>query len=442
LIWDGHRWCKDGTHHIVELAKTTAKGIYSEAANCTDADLAKNLAKHAGKSLDVGRIDAMVKLARSDPRIVERPAHLDRQDELLGVANGVIDLRNGTLRSARPEDLITRHSPVSFDAKAECPTWWRFLNRVMRNTHTYSRDKRKRRQLVAYLQRVVGYALSGRTDEQVLFFLFGFGANGKTTFLKVMEDLFGSELSCQLPYDALVARKQPRSASNDIARLDGMRAVFTSEVEDGTFLAESLVKQLTGSDTITARFLYGEFFDFEPRFKLFIAGNHKPVIRGDDLGIWRRLQLVPFEVTIPEAERDTRLLEKLRLELPGILNWALRGFRTWRKDGLSPPPAIIKAGKEYREEMDILGDWIAERCVVGPGLSIGASGAYQSYSEWAKENGYKPMGSKSFYRKLAERFPRQRHARGNVYTGLDALWPHGTVGGGCGGSSQNSGNSP
>lgn len=445
FIWLDSRWRQDEKDQMVEIAKETAREIYNEAARCADHDLAKAIAKHANKSLDAARIKAMVELAKSDPAVVTVPEALDRHDELLGVANGVVDLRTGKLRPARPEDLITRHSPVAFDPSAKCPAWWRFLNRVMGNNGDRM-ERRRGRQLVKYLQRVVGYALSGRTDEQALFFLFGFGANGKTTFLKIIEYLLGVELCCQLPYDALVARKQPRSATNEIARLHGMRAVFTNEVEDGTRLAESLVKQLTGSDTMTARFLYKEFFDFEPKFKLFIAGNHKPVIRGDDLGIWRRLQLVPFEVTIPEGERDPDLLKKLRAELPGILNWALRGYRMWIKHRLSPPSAVVDAGKEYREEMDILGDWIRENCVVGPSLTLRASEAYQSYSVWARDNGYqRPMGSKTFFQKLAERFPRDKARMGNVYDGLALIAftasAHGSSGA-CGGLGANSGNSP
>ncbi|MBX3674323.1 MAG: primase C-terminal domain-containing protein [Burkholderiales bacterium] len=419
-IWDDQRWRLDDKAQMIEIAKVTAKRIYTEAANCPDPGLAKAIAKHANKSLDVARIKAMVDLAKSDPAVVTVPEALDLHDELLGVSNGIVDLPTGKLRPARSEDLITKHAPVVFDPTARCPTWWRFLNRVMGNNGN-KLHRHRGKLLVKYLQRVVGYALSGRTDEQVLFFLFGCGANGKTTFLKIVEDLLGRELSCQLPYDALVARKQPRSATNEIARLQGMRAVFTNEVEDGTRLAESLVKQLTGSDTMTARFLYGEFFDFDPKFKLFIAGNHKPVIRGDDLGIWRRLQLVPFEVTIPENERDPRLLEKLRAELPGILNWAIRGYRMWRKQRLSPPPAVIDAGREYRDEMDILKDWVTDCCDVGPTFTLRAADGYRSYAQWAKDNGYSPMSAKSFGRKLAERYMKKKLAAGNVYAGLDVL---------------------
>lgn len=429
LIWNGSRWVVDDVRFVIELAKATAKSIYGEAATATTRELGDALAKHAHRSLDVARIKAMIELAASDPRIVVRAADLDRHDHLLGVANGVVDLRTGKLRPARPEDLITRHSPVAYDPKAKCPTWHRFLNRVTNSNRHLTPNRRHDpgRKLAAYLQRAVGYALSGSTDEQVLFFLYGAGANGKTTFLKIVEEVLGPELTRQLPYDSLVERKQPRSSSNDVARLHGARAAFTSEVEDGTSIAESLVKQLTGGEAISARFLYAEYFEFVPKFKLFIAGNHKPIIKGDDHGIWRRLQLVPFEVTIPEAQRDPRLLEKLRAELPGILAWAIRGHRRWLKERLAPPTLVTDAVKEYRDEMDLLGEWIKDCCDVGPGKVLPARDGYRSYEQWAQANGLRPMSSPIFGRRLKERFPRRKMANRNVYDGLEI--PNG----GCGG---------
>lgn len=409
LYWNDTRWASDEVGGVFELAKEVARGIYYEAAEATHDDLRKKISKHADDSHGSRSISAMVKLATTDPRVVVHASELDNHDELLGVANGVVDLRTGLLRAARREDLITKHSPIAYDPRARCPTWLRFLKRATNND----------RELMRYLQRMVGYAISGLTTEQVLFFLYGSGANGKTTFIKAMEAVLGPDLACQLPYDSLVQRKQPRSSTNDLARLQGARAVFTAEVEDGTFLAESLVKQLTGSDTITARHLYQKFVDFEPKFKLFIAGNHKPIIKGDDNGIWRRLHLVPFVVTIPATERDPRLLGKLRAEAPGILAWAVRGGVRWQRLGLSPPPIITDAVKEYREEMDLIGEWIKEKCNVGPNLTLKASEGYQDYRFWAMNNGYQAMSNARFGRKLSERFQKQPSRRGIDYLGIE-----------------------
>lgn len=409
IHWNGTRWAYDEVGGVVELAKETAKGIYYEAAEATHDELRTRLSKHANASHNAPRIAAMVKLATSDSRVVVLSNDLDSHDELLGVANGVIDLRTGMLRFAQREDLITRHSPISYDPRARCPNWLKFLKRVTNNN----------RDLIRYLQRVVGYALSGLTDEQVMFFLYGSGANGKTTFLKVIEELLGSDLTRQMPFDSLIERNQARGASSDLARLQGARAVFASEVEDGKVLAESQIKTMTGGDAISARFLFKEHFEFVPKFKLFIAGNHKPVIKGSDYGIWRRPHLIPFVVIIPPSERDPQLLDKLRAELPGILAWAVRGHLRWRKNRLSPPSIITDAVKEYQQEMDVLGTWIKERCNIGPGLSFKASDGYRDYKVWAFDNGYHPMTMASFGRKMSERFTKRGTSRYNEYLGIE-----------------------
>ena len=374
----------------------------------------------------------MEELAQSDPDVMRSVTLLDADDDLLGVANGVVDLRTGELRPSRPEDLITRYSPVVFDPIAKCPNWHRFLNRVLKNSPITDARKGRgnnshrlpaRAELTTYLQQVAGYMLSGRTDEQVLFFLYGSGANGKTTLVKTLEGLLGGELAKQIPYDTLVAHKGQRSSSNDIARLQGVRAAFTNEVEDGTQLAESLIKQLTGGDTIAARFLYQEFIEFRPKFKLFMSGNHKPIIKGSDDGVWRRIQLIPFEVQIPPEDRDPLLAEKLRAELPGILNWAIRGHAKWRRHGLAPPACVRAASEEYRDEMDLLQQWLEERCVYDTESSAPARDLYFSYSFWAEQQNLKPLSQPVFGRKLGERFDKTRRSAGNVYLGLKLRKP-------------------
>jgi putative DNA primase/helicase len=274
--------------------------------------------------------------------------------------------------------------------------------------------------MIGYLQRVSGYSLTGDIGAQCVFFLFGHGANGKSTYLRVMLDLLGSGYSVQTPSETLMAKRfnSGSGPSGDLARLHNLRLTTANEVEEGSLLSEALIKQLTGGDPITARYLYENHFDFIPKVKLFIAGNHKPIIKGDDYGIWRRIHLIPFEVQIPEAQRDPKLPEKLRQELPGILNWAIQGCRIWQKSGLNVPPKIRDAVTRYREEMDIMAHWLEECCDLDPAYSIKAQEAYGIYKCWAQANGFKPMTNASFGRKLGERFTGQKTSTGKVYAGL------------------------
>lgn len=425
-VWDGNRWHEDGNSQRVEFAKQVGREILAEASLIPDKAPRRIHESFARRSGDTSRISAMIALAKSDPRLTVASSFLDTHDELLGVANGLLDLRTGKLIENTRDKMVTRHSTVVFDPQAKCPSFHRFLNRVMRSAqwpNDLSMRERKRRvkDLVRFLQRLVGYCLSGRTDEQKLFFLFGNGANGKTTLLKILEYLLGSELTRQLPYDSLMVQKQARNNTNDIARLRDVRVVFTNEVEDSTFLAESMIKQLTGGDAISARMLFKEFQEFIPKFKLFIAGNHKPVIKGDDEGIWRRMTLIPFQAKIPVEERDPRLLVKLRAELPGILNWALKGYRQWLNEGLNPPECVAKASIEYREEMDLMGQWLLECCRVGPTERCKSSLAYANYQLWAKCQGLRSLSNSAFGRKLAERFSRTRRSDGNYYSGFTVV---------------------
>lgn len=406
LVWNGLHWERDTTGKVKELAKAVARGIFHEAAVAPDDSLRGVISRHANSSLKAANLKAMLALAESIPELVVEPGQLDADDLLLGVANGVIDLRTGKLRLSRREDLITRHSLVVYDKNAKCPQFIQFLWQITCG------DKAQ----AAYLQRVVGYCLSGLTEQQCLFFLHGSGANGKSTFLNMLLALLGSELARQTPTETLMVKRS--SATNDIARLRNVRVVVANEIEEGSLLAESLVKQLTGGDSIAARLLYEEFFEFTPKFKLLIAGNHKPTIRGRDNGIWRRVRLIPFEATIPPAQQDKRLFEKLKAELPGILNWAVKGFMEYRKHGLNEPKVISQAVAEYREEMDIIQAWIDECCTVGASCEWRASDAYGSYRLWAEHNGYKPMASGTFSRELAERFPKQKRKDANYYLGV------------------------
>lgn len=391
LVWDGMRWAVDDSGEAARRAKRTVKGMYAEAADLPDDD-GKNLAKHAIKCESAQRIAAMLTMAQSEEGIPVRPRDMDGDPWRLNVANGTLDLRSGELRPHDRRDLLTKLAPVMYDPAAQCPTWEAFLLRVMGNDA----------ELIGFLQRVAGYALTGDTSEQVLFLLHGTGANGKSTFLETLRALAGEEYALQIRPEALMIRNG-ETVPNDIARLKGARLVSARETEEGKRMAEALVKELTGGDTITARFLRQEYFDFRPEFKLFLAANHKPVIRGTDYAVWRRIKLIPFTVTIPPEEQDKALGRKLLAELPGILAWAVRGCLAWQRDGLKVPPAVEAATTAYKLESDTLAAFLAECTTQDPQGETQASLLYAAYKTWCDDNSEKPMTGTLFGRRLGER---------------------------------------
>ncbi len=400
--WNGTRWVKDDSGEVVRRAKQTAAGIYTEAAAATDPAERKALGQWAARSESEARICAMIALAESEPSIPVAPDQLDADPWLLNCVNGVLSLRTGELRPHRREDLLTKQVPVAYDPEARCERWLTFLVEIM--------DGNPR--LVAFLQRAVGYALSGDTSEQSLFFFYGLGANGKSVFLETIKALLG-DYSKQADFGTFLTRKHD-SPRNDVARLVGARFVSAVEAEPGRHFAESLVKALTGSDTIAARFLYSEAFEFVPQFKLFLAANSKPIIRGTDNAIWRRIRLVPFAVTIPPEEQDKKLPEKLRAELPGILAWAVQGCLTWQKCGLDAPPEVLGATQEYKAEMDVIGLFLGECCIENANVSARASHLYAAYTGWCDTSGERPLSQKAFGARLTERgFRRYRGGTGS-----------------------------
>jgi putative DNA primase/helicase len=410
LIWNGNRWVFDETGEIHRLAKKTALGIYDESANTSNDDRRQSLAKFAISSESQRALEALIKLARTEEGIPLRVSELDKDPYLLGVNNGVINLRAGSLRTKTQSEYITKQAPVTFNPDASCPKWLRFLDQVM--------DSNK--DMIEYLQRIVGYSLTGITTEQQLFFLYGFGANGKSVFVNTIQDLLG-DYAMQTPVSTLMT-KNKGSVNNDVARLRGARFVATTETEEHSKFNESEIKLLTGGDMITARFLKKEFFEFRPEFKLWISGNHKPV-PGDGYGIWRRLILIPFDVVIKEKDIDRELPTKLRKELTGILNWAIKGCLKWQEDGLKTPQKILNAIKEYKSEMDTVQNWIDDcwKPNPNPRAEIKASDLYKSYKYWAEENGeYYKMTQRALGQKLKERgVEKTRKSAGNYYSSIE-----------------------
>ena len=281
---------------------------------------------------------------------------------------------------------------IDYDPDATCPVWDRTLRVIMDG----------RADLVEYWQRAIGYSITGDTREQCLHLCHGSGSNGKSTILDVLEQLTG-EYGAQADFNTFLERRNDSGPRNDIARLAGARLVRSSEIGENKRLNEGLIKSITGGDTITARFLYSEDFEFKPMFKLWLAANHKPVIRGTDWAIWRRVRLLPFDVTITPEQRDDELPKKLKQELPGILNWAIAGCLRWLESGLNPPQIVLAATAEYRSESDSIGTFISEQCEVGKAFEVSAGDLYKAFKRWASENGEHEMSNTMFGRRLSER---------------------------------------
>lgn len=416
IIFNGTYWEVDRSEQVTELAKNVARDIYREGDHVQDTKLRESIVTFSNTSQNSYRLTAMCRLCQSIPSIAIHSSSLNTNKLLLAVKNGVIDLTDGSFRGGRREDFITQVAPVEYDPEAQCPHFLQFIqDTFIRGTYDKAEEDQE---LLNFVHKALGYSLTGETSEQCLFFFYGSGANGKTTLINVMLSLLGSDYSAQTPMDTLAIKNTASSSSNDLARLQNIRFVAATETEDNSRLAESLIKQLTGGDKIACRYLYQEYFEFQPRFKLFMSGNHKPIIKGSDEGIWRRIYLVPFEITVPESRRNPELPRLLASELPGILNWLIKGCIDWQKHGLKVPKRISNAVSEYKEEMDTLGSWISDCCVVEDGARLQGKDAYKVYRKWSENNGFQPSCSNSFGRKLAERFDKKRTSSGILYSGI------------------------
>jgi len=393
LNWNGNLWQLVDENRVYAAGKEVSVQLHIEAGEIFDTDKRARLKKHA-YALETRRgLDNMIKLLESEKEIATHVSDLDQHGFLLPVKNGVVDLKTGQHAPPDQSLLLTHGTDVCFDASAKCPQWERFLREVMNGDQ----------ELVTYVRRAIGYNLTDRTSEHKLFFLYGFGANGKSTFLNVLRALLG-DLGTQAAGETVLESKRNSSGpSGDIARLRGKRLVAISELDDGKHLAEAMVKSLTGGDAITARHLYGRDFTFTPVAKFWIAANHKPTIKGNDNGIWRRIKMIPFTATFSEAQQDKDLERKLMAELPGILNWAIAGCIDWQLNGLPDAVAIKNATKEYRSEMDILALWLDECAVVGKKYEVKFADAHDSFKPWGMTNYNCEYSGIKFGKLLAER---------------------------------------
>lgn len=407
-IYDDQRWRADDVGMAMRLAHRVADALLAEAL----VEDSKQYLKEALRVRDDHRLRGMLSQAQS--LLAALPEDFDRDPWLLNVANGTIDLHTGTLREHNRDDYLSKVSPVAYDPSAACPVFMEFLAGVFRGDGA----------LIEFVQRAVGYTLTGDTRERVLFILHGEGRNGKSTLLEVLSAALG-DYATRTPTKTLLAKRGDDAIPNDVAALKGMRLVTASETEEGKRLAEALIKDLTGGDTIAARFMRAEWFTFKPEFKLWLATNHKPAIRDGDDALWDRIRLIPFKVRFFELndpaapvdapQIDKALRERLLAELPGILRWAIEGCLAWQRVGLVAPEAIKVAIGEYREEADHVRTFIDEWCVLGTDLFADNNALYPVYTSWCastREHAHPRVGFFKRLNRLGFTSAKERGQRG------------------------------
>lgn len=423
LVWDGRRWQRDATAEVGRLAKATVRSMKrefdQEAARRQKNpvlqkrdDYLAGLGEYAHKCESADKRRAMVSLASVEQRVSIEADQLDRDPWLLNVQNGVLDLRTGELRDHRREDLLTRVVPIEFQAGAECPRWLQFLAEIFLGDED----------LIEFVQRAVGYSLTGETSEQVFFFCHGSGENGKSVFVNILQLLAG-EYSMTADFDTFAAADAaPGAPRPDLVRLRGARVVTAGEPDRRIQLSESRLKLITGEDTLVARTLNEREQEFKPVLKLWLMANHRPNVAESNHGFWRRVKLVPFRHTVPEDKKDKDLKKKLRTELPGILNWAVQGCRGWQRGGLGTPAAVTEATQEYREEMDLVGRFIAEKCFLHGSAKSTVASLYDEFTKWLDENGESARSKKWLSQRLIERqFKRSSDGFARGFCGIGLL---------------------
>lgn len=393
FVWDNRRWAEDKMLNALGLANKVARERKAACREIEDKETRKYEYQHAIKSESASKRDACLSQYKALHGSCIDIETLDSNAWQLNCWNGVLDLQKGSLEKHNPASGLSRLAPCSYEPDAKCPIWEAYLDKVMGGDQ----------ELIDYLRRAIGYTLTGSIREAALFVLWGDGSNGKSIFLETLGAILG-DYSAMASTDAFLAKKSNGGPNPEIAMLRGVRFIRSSETPSNGRFDEVTIKQLTGGDIVTARQLYGSFFQFRPVGKIWIATNHKPEVRGGDFGIWRRLQLIPFTVKIPKEEQDHRLAEKLKAEWPGILAWAVRGCLEWQQGGIQPPAAVLAATEDYRRESDVLDSFIEDCCtVMPPSFWEETAKLYTAYSEWCKTNGERCLTSSWFGRRLGSK---------------------------------------
>lgn len=410
MYYDSRKWCVDYTGTIYRMADRAVQAMKAEAKAYLEADeesggeMAKAFEKHMKASRSNKSKNSMLNEVMHHVPVL--PMQLDRYRMALNTPSGIINLKTGEIKAHNAEYYFTKITSVDCSGNADCPRWLSFLNDIFAN------DK----DLIRYIQKAIGYSLTGSTAEQCAFFLYGTGKNGKSTFLDVIRDVFGDYASNIQPETIMVRSNQSSAINSDIARLKGARLVTSVEPNEGVRINEGLLKQLTGDDPVTARKLYGEEFEFKPEFKLWMATNHKPIIRGTDTGIWRRIHMIPFTVQIPEEKVDRNLKHKLKAEMTAIFKWCVDGCILYQREGLKMPRAVLESVREYRREMDVISAFIEDRCELSG--SVQSSVIYAAYASWAEENNEYCMSATKFSVEMSKRFEKIRGNKFNYFNGI------------------------
>jgi putative DNA primase/helicase len=410
LLWDGVRWKVDSLGRAQKYAVDMVRARQQAAMDAEDFQIRNQVARWGLSSENIARVEAALKLARVIDPFATNIDRYDANPLLATTTNGTLDLADGTFRQSDPDDYVTMQLGTSYEPGAKAPRWEKFLEEI------FGKDD----ELISYIQRAVGYSLTGETKEEVLFLCYGSGANGKSKFLDVLTHLLG-DYAGAASFETFNAGNR-NEAGYDLAVLKGKRSVTVIETNEDRYLDEAKVKAVTGQDVISCRFVYGNFFTYRPQFKIWMAMNHKPVIRGTDNGIWRRVHLIPFTQSFKGRE-DKDLIKKLLVELPGILNWALEGLRQWQEIGLGMPKAVRDATEEYRHESDSIGQWIEERTNQNPLGMLRSQEGYDDYTAWALKRGERPFGQKKWKQSLVERgYKDSRNNKGVHYFGLELAY--------------------
>lgn len=412
LYFDGRKWCFDVigaikcmADEVVEAMRGDMKFYVENSPAEMDTDVAeKAFMKHLKQARSSRAKTAMI--AESQHRVPIMPDQLDTHKSMLNVLNGSINLRTGELQ---PHDLtrfITKITNTEYTEKIDCPIWDKFLLDI------FDGDQ----ELIDFLQKAVGYSLTGSTKEDCAFFCYGTGRNGKSTFLDVISDALG-EYATNIQPETIMVKQNSGGPTGDIARLKGARFVTSSEPNEGVRLNEGLIKQLTGGDKVTASRKYENEFEFYPEFKLWMSMNHKPVIRGTDIGIWSRIRLIPFTVRIPDERMDKNLKHKLKQELPGVLKWAVDGCLKWQREGLKTPTSVAQSTNAYKSEMDVITAFVEACCAIGEGEEIDRE-MYKAYVQWTKDNNEYEMSSRKFSVEMLKRFNKRASSGKRLYTNV------------------------
>lgn len=359
FIWSGMKWELDHNEKIKGFAIKIVDEMqaYTEKFDGSP-QMRQAWLSHIKNSGQNARLEAMLDCAKS---FLMLKMNFDYDGWKLNVENGVVDLKNGNIIPHDPYFYMTKSADIKFDKTEKCPLWMKFLNDI------FIKDQ----DVIDFVQKAIGYSLTGNTQEQCLFIFYGHGRNGKSTFINIISELLG-EYGRNCPSSTFM-KKQNNNMTNDIARLHGARFVTTFESNQNISFDESIIKQITGNDKISARFLHAEFFEFTPTFKIFFSTNHKPTIKGTDSGIWRRIRMIPFSFSVEDGNDDKNIGLKLKEEINGIFNWAMEGCLKWQKEGLVMPEALIRATKQYQKEEDNIGQFIIDECTIKEGQAISLS---------------------------------------------------------------------